>query len=131
MIPDIHNLTLAHDAIAPITDEESYGRAIAALDELLSQVGEDSSHPLGDFVEGLIGRVLAYQDAANHVPPPAADMALRLLLKERGVTQQQLAQATGIDQGHISKLANGKRSFTAHHARTLASFFEVSPTTFL
>ncbi|WP_261665525.1 type II toxin-antitoxin system HigA family antitoxin [Deinococcus sp. Marseille-Q6407] len=122
---------LAHDAIAPITDEESYDRAIMALDALLKEVGEDETHPLADLVEGLIHRVTAYQEAAQHVPPAAPEMQLRLLIQERGVTQQALSEATGIPQGNISNLIHGKRSFTVAHARTLGDYFGVNPGVFL
>jgi len=122
---------LAHDAIAPIDSETQYELALIALDTLLAAVGEDGEHPLADLVEGLIGRVTAYQDRAEHVPPASADMALRLLMKEQGVTQQTLAEATGIDQGQISRLMNGKRPFTADHVRQLAQYFRVEPGVFL
>lgn len=125
----LHNL--AHEAIAPIVTENDYERALAALDDLLAQVGEDNQHPLGDLVEGLVGRVVAYQEAAQHIPPAAPDMELRLLIKENRITQQQLAAATGIGQGQISKLANGKRAFTTNHIRALSAHFEVSADRFL
>lgn len=79
-----------------ISSEAQYILSLAALDTLLAEVGENSEHPLADLVEGLISRVTAYQDAAGHVPPAAADMELRLLMSERHVTQQALAEATGI-----------------------------------
>lgn len=122
---------LAHDAVAPIEDEAQYDRALVVLGALLAEVGEDGDHPLADLVEGLIGRVTAYQAAAGHVPPAAPDMELRLLVKERGLTQQELAAATGIDQGQISRLMTGRRTFTAEHVRRLSSFFGVQAGTFL
>ena len=122
---------LAHDAVAPITDEASYDRALIALDDLLKQVGEDEQHPLGDLLEGLIGRVTAYQIAAQHVPPATGDMQLRLLMDKHQLTQQKLAAATGIAQGNLSKLINGKRPFTAEHARKLGQFFQVEAGVFL
>jgi len=122
---------LAHDAISPVTDETSYDRALVVLSDLLGQVGEDPAHPLSDLVEGLVQRVVAYQETAGHVPPAAADMELRLLMKERDLTQQALAEATGIGQAQISKLAAGKRAFSAEHARRLGTFFGVNPGAFL
>lgn len=71
------------DTIAPIDTEAQYDRALAALDTLLAEVGENTAHPLADLVEGLIQRVTDYQDTAGHVLPAAADMELRLLMSER------------------------------------------------
>lgn len=123
--------SLAPDAISPITDEDSYDRALAVLSELLQQVGEEPEHPLSDLVEGLVGRVTAYQNAAEHVPPASPEMELRLLMKEKGLTQQALAAATGLHQAQISKLASGKRTFSAEHARRLGTYFGVNPAAFL
>ncbi len=122
---------LAHDAIAPIDSEAQYDRALITLDALLAVVGENNRHPLADLVESLIGRVTAYQEAAGHVPPASPDMELRMLMKERGVTQQEVGDATGIGQAQISRLASGKRAFTTDHIRRLAGYFGVQPGTFL
>lgn len=126
-----HLHRLAPDAINPITDEDSHDRALVVLSDLLEQVGEDPAHPLSDLVEGLVGRVMAYQNAAEHVPPAFPEMELRLLMKERGLTQQALAAATGLHQAQISKLASGKRTFSAEHARRLGTYFGVNPAVFL
>ncbi|MFC6593167.1 type II toxin-antitoxin system HigA family antitoxin [Deinococcus lacus] len=122
---------VAHDAVAPLRDQESYGRGLQALDTLLRAVGENESHPLADLAEGLMQRVMAYEAQHHPLPPAAPDMELRLLMKERGVTQQAVAEATGIPQGNLSKLANGKRAFTASHARKLGAYFGVNPSVFL
>lgn len=122
---------VAHDAVAPLKDEASYQRALEALDSLLHAVGEDENHPLGDLTEGLMQRVMAYEAEHHPVPPASPDMELRLLLKENGVTQQAVAAATGIPQGNLSRLASGKRAFTADHARKLGTYFGVNPGVFL
>lgn len=122
---------VAHDAVAPLKDEESYQRALEALDSLLQAIGPDERHPLSDLAEGLMQRVMAYEAQHHPVPPAAPDMELRLLIKERGVTQQAVAEATGIPQGNISKLASGRRAFTAAHARKLGGYFGVNPGVFL
>lgn len=126
-----HLNMVAHDAIAPLRDEASYQRALSALDVLLKEVGEDEQHPLGDLAEGLMHRVMAYEAEHHPIPPAAPDMELRLLMNERSVTQVALAKATGIPQGNISKLASGKRAFTADHARKLGAYFKVNPGVFL
>lgn len=64
---------LAHDAIAPIQNDEDYDRALVMLDQLLEHIGENDQHPLADLLEGLIARVVAYQETAQHVPQPSPD----------------------------------------------------------
>ena len=47
------------------------------------------------------------------------------------MTQSALAEATDIAQAQISRLTNGKRAFTAGHARRLGRYFQVGPEVFL
>ena len=119
------------DLLLPITDDESLMRVTAAVRELSEQIQATTSgpHPLDSLIELASGRIMAYEEA--HWPPAAPDMELRVLLDVHKLTQQQLAEATGIDQGTISKLASGKRSFSADHARKLAAYFGVNAGVFL
>lgn len=126
-----HLQNLAPEAFLPITDEESLIKATATLKALDQEMGEDAEHPLRSLSDQLMGRIMAFEAEQFPIPPAAPDMELRLLLKEHNITQQQLAEATGIHQAQISKLASGKRAFTASHARKLAAYFGVSPAAFL
>lgn len=122
---------LAPEAFLPIASEADLEGATAFLQSLDREIGDTALHPLALLADTLMGRIMAYEAEHYPIPPAAPDMELRLLIKERGVTQQQLAAATGIHQAQISKLAGGKRAFTAEHARALGTFFGVSPAAFL
>ena len=58
-------------------------------------------------------------------------VALRAYRTREGITQQQLAQMTGIPQRHISEIENGKRSIGKERARKIASALNVSDYRFL
>lgn len=122
---------LAPEAFMPIGSEANLISATAFLQSLDREIGERVGHPLAPLADTLMQRIMAYEAEHFPIPPAAADMELRLLMKERSVTQQALAAATGIDQAQISKLASGKRAFSAEHARRLAAFFDVKPGSFL
>jgi HTH-type transcriptional regulator/antitoxin HigA len=47
------------------------------------------------------------------------------------LTQQRLAQATGINQATVSQLLSRKRPFTADHARALAQYFKTEVSHFI
>ena len=51
---------------------------------------------------------------------------LRVLRKERGLTQDQLAEKTNISQTAISNWEAGNRSPSVEYVITLAKFFSVS-----
>lgn len=122
---------LAPEAFMPITSEADLISATAFLKALDQEIGDTVGHPLAELAQTVMERVMAYEAEHYPIPPAAPDMELRLLMKERGVTQQQVAAATGIHQAQVSRLASGRRSFTAEHARALGGFFGVSPAVFL
>lgn len=49
-----------------------------------------------------------------------ADSRLKILRKERKLTQEQIEELTGINQSDYSKLENGKRYFTFEQCKRLA-----------
>lgn len=57
---------------------------------------------------------------------PGGD-ALRDLREEYGLTQDQLAESTGVNQGYISLIERGKRPLTANVAWRVTSKLDVDP----
>ena len=114
-----------------IENDEDLKRATAFLYafDKETRANAENPHPLDPLANALMKRITAYEEA--QLPPAAPDMELRVLLNVNKLTQQQLAEATGINQGMISKLASGKRAFTADHARKLGEYFGVNPGVFL
>jgi HTH-type transcriptional regulator/antitoxin HigA len=126
-----HLQSLAPEAFMPIENDIDLERATAFLKALDAEKGETPGHPLAPLADRLMERIMAYE--AVHFPVPDADgpVMLAFYLQQRGLTQQQLAAATGISQGLISLLLRRQRAFTAHHARTFGAFFQVNPGIFL
>lgn len=124
---------LAPDLFLDIVDDETLQRVIAALEELDGEMTASGlhPHPLDEVANGVMHRVMAYE--AQHFPIPEASGAemLAFMLEQRGLSQHELARATGIPQSTISNLLAGKRDFTAAHARAFASYFGGNPGTFL
>lgn len=130
---NIHELTqtwhamqgVAPDLLIPITDEESLTRATAAVQKLSEEIqaSTDGPHPLDDLVRLVIQRITSYE--AEHYPIPDVDGAdmLEFLIDQFGISQSELARATGIPQSTISNLIKRKREFTAAHARAFAKYF--------
>ena len=51
---------------------------------------------------------------------------LKELRKEKGITQEQLAEETGLTQGALTRYENGLRSPAANAIITLAKYFGVT-----
>ncbi len=47
-------------------------------------------------------------------------VSIRAARLRRGLTQRELAEATGIDQASISRMENGKQAITLEHLRQIA-----------
>jgi HTH-type transcriptional regulator / antitoxin HigA len=126
-----HLHALAPEAFAPIANHDDLRRATAFLISLDHEIGEVPGHALASLANTVMQQIMVYE--AEHFPIGDADGAamLAFYLDCRGLTQQQVARATGISQGILSRLLNRKRQFTADHARTLGAFFKVGPGMFL
>lgn len=116
--------------LRPIENDAHYDELAAFLDALLEQRHEHTQpatlDSLIDYATTLIGDY-----DASHVKLPEAEAkdVLAFLMEERGLKQGDLAHL--IPQSVLSQLLNGKRAFSANHARSLAEYFGVSATVFL
>jgi len=72
-------------------------------------------------------------DASSHLPSDVSAMLLKgdrlikALRKWKGMTQMELAQATGLAQGYLSDLESGRRTGSADTLRLIAEKLGVDP----
>jgi HTH-type transcriptional regulator/antitoxin HigA len=114
--------------LRPIRSERELDRAIERIDELLGRRKLNKSEQ--DYLEVLTDLVEKYEAAAHPMKSvPDADM-LKFLMESRGVTQQELATATGIVNTTLSAVVHGRRRLTREHVGRLAEFFGLTPAVF-
>ena len=115
--------------ILTIRNEADYDRVVAALNELLDEVGADEAHPLYDLLDTLGTVVAAYE--ADHVALPATSgtEVLAYLMAEHDLTQSDLPEVGS--QGVISEILSGKREMNVRQIRLLAKRFSVSLEAFI
>jgi HTH-type transcriptional regulator / antitoxin HigA len=119
---------VAEVPLRPIRSGDDLGRAIAmthrliVLDELTAEE-EDYLHILGDLIHAYEERTLP-----DDVTP--SDM-LRYLLDLRGVSQADVARATGISEATLSHILSGHRPPSRKAIEALAPYFKVDPGVFL
>ena len=114
--------------LRPIRNERELDRAIKRLDELLGRRKLNKSEQ--DYLDVLTDLVEKYEAAAHPMKPVSDADMLRFLMESRGVTQQELAAATGIVNTTLSAVVHGKRRLTRAHVGRLAEFFGLSPAAF-
>lgn len=114
---------------APIASAQQYEDALAAVAELMDELGEDEASPMAGLVELLADRIQKYE-ARMHPWPDTATPAqtLRFLMEQHGMKQSDLSEIGS--QGVVSEILNGKRDLNVRQISRLAEIFHVSPATF-
>lgn len=112
-----------------IRNEAEYHQAVARLNALLDEVGDDEDHPLYEFLDTLGTIIQLYEE--KHYPMPAVSGAevLQYLMEEHQLRQSDLPEIGS--QGVVSEILNGKRELNVRQIRGLAQRFHVSPAVFI
>jgi len=115
--------------IGPLRTEAEYHRAVAVLDEIVDEIGEQESHPLADLAETLALAIAAYEEIHVLVQDISGPVVLRTLMDEHGLSQSNLPEVGS--QGVVSEVLAGKRDLNVRQIARLAERFGVSPLVFL
>jgi HTH-type transcriptional regulator/antitoxin HigA len=112
-----------------LRSEKDYRKAVAILDEILDEIGENEAHPLADLAEALALFIHSYEESRAKIPEAAGQEVLKTLMKEHGLTQSDLPEIGS--QGVISEILSGARELNVRQIRRLAKRFGVSPAVFV
>lgn len=112
-----------------LRSEKDYRKAVAILDEILDEIGQNETHPLADLAEALAVFVHSYEEAHARIPEATGPEVLRLLMEAHGLTQSQLPEIGS--QGVVSEILSGERELNIRQIRRLAKRFAVSPAVFI
>lgn len=116
--------------LRPIRTEAEYEAAGGLMGELL-----DGGHAPGseeeDYLRVLSDLIADYEDEHHEVEPASPGDVLRSLIQEQGITQAELAAATGIAEANISAMLADKRGLGKATRAKLAAYFGVKPSRFV
>lgn len=88
--------------ITSVRTEANYEQAIAILDTLLDEIGDDEDHPLADVLDYLADQVKVYEDEHFPIPASKPHELLRFLMDQYGLKQEDLADCA--PQGHLAEI---------------------------
>ena len=115
--------------IHPIRNEAHYRRMTATLEALLFEAGGNEKHPAMGLMD-VVGDLIAdYEAQHQHTPPATGVQALKFLMTQHGISQNQLPEVGS--QGVVSEILSGKRELNIRQVRSLAQRFGVSADTFV
>jgi HTH-type transcriptional regulator/antitoxin HigA len=111
-------------------NEKEYDAAVAELNRLLDEVGDNTKDARYRLIETLSALVEAYDDQHYEVPDVLGVEMLRYLMEEHNLVQANLAAEVG-SQSVASEILNGKRELNIKQICKLAERFHVAPAVFL
>lgn len=119
----------APDVVYAIRDEREYDAAVARLDALVDEIGDDPKNPRYRLIETLSVLIEAY-DREHHLPPEAtgADV-VQFLMDQHGLSQGGLPEIGS--QGVVSEVLAGRRRLNVRQIEALARRFGVEPGAFI
>lgn len=111
-----------------IKNEQDYRRAVALLDRLLDEVGDNERHPLFGFLEVLGTLIESYESDRVELEAATGKDVLKALMEEHGLTQSDLPEVGS--QGVVSEILHGRRELNARQIKALSNRFGVSAAVF-
>ena len=115
--------------IGPIRDEAHYQRLLELLEALIGETGGNETHPamgLADIVGDLVED---YEREHHQLPEATGIQALRFLMEEHGLTQDNLPEIGS--QTEVSEILSGQQELNIQQVRALAQRFGVATGTFI
>jgi len=113
----------------PIHDKTSYDNAVEIVHAL---AGFKLNRDQDDYLE-LMGKIIEdYERETSPEPVPVKGIeSLKFLLKENGLSADDLGTIIGVDRSIAYRILKGARNLTAEHIKKLSSRFAVSTDLFL
>jgi HTH-type transcriptional regulator/antitoxin HigA len=113
----------------PIRTERAYQKTLRAVDNLMRR--PQLSQAESELLDVLVALVEQYESIQYPTPSNPPDRMLAHLIESKGVSQAEVAAATGISRSTISAVLAGRRGVSREKAAKLAKFFGVSPSVFM
>ena len=112
-----------------LRSEKDYRKAMAILDNIIDEIGQDEVHPLADLAEALALFIHSYEETHAKIREATGPEVLRSLMEAHGLTQSELPEIGS--QGVVSEILSGERELNIRQIRHLAKRFGVSPAVFI
>jgi len=106
-----------------------YDQAVAVLDDILDEIGQQETLPLADLAETLALSIEAYEDTHVAMPDASGPEILRSLMEDHELAQSDMPEIGS--QGVVSEILSGKRDLNVRQIAQLAARFGVSPALFM
>ncbi len=111
-----------------IRDGREYDAAVAQLNDLVDEVGDNSKDPRYRFIDTLSVLIEAYDEGHHKISDASGVELLKFLMEQHGLSQGDLPEVGS--QGVVSEILRGKRELNLRHIRALSRRFHLPAAAF-
>jgi HTH-type transcriptional regulator/antitoxin HigA len=130
-VPEKYLALIRSLPLRPIRSEVELDRATVVMRELTRAGFTRLTAPESDYLFILGNLIEEYENKHHPIKPLKPHEMLAAAIQEKGVTQSEVAQATGIPVSTISELISRKRDFNVSHIKSLCAYFGLGPSAFI
>jgi len=112
-----------------IRNEREYEAAVAQLNDLVDEVGDNPKDPRYRFIDTLSVLIEAYDEEHHQIPDASGVELLKFLMEQHGLSQGDLREVGS--QGVVSEILRGKRELNVRQIQALARRFHLPAGAFL
>ena len=106
-----------------IRNGREYDAAVARLNDLVDEVGDNPRDPRYRFIETLSVLIEAYDEEHHKVPNASGVELLKFLMEQHGLSQGDLPEVGS--QGLVSEILRGKRELNVRQIESLSRRFHL------
>jgi len=106
-----------------IRNGREYDAAVARLNDLVDEVGDNPRDPRYRFIETLSVLIEAYDEEHHKVPNASGVELLKFLMEQHGLSQGDLPEVGS--QGVVSEILRGKRELNVRQIEALSRRFHL------
>jgi HTH-type transcriptional regulator/antitoxin HigA len=106
-----------------IRNRREYDAAVAQLNHLVDEVGDNPKDPRYRFIDTLSVLIEAYDEEHHRLPEASAVEMLKFLMQQHGLSQGDLPEVGS--QGVVSEILRGKRELNVRQIQALAQRFHL------
>ena len=106
-----------------IRNTREYDAAVAQLNSLVDEIGDNPKHPRYRFIDTLSVLIEAYDEENYKIPDATPIELLKFLMEEHGLSQGDLPEVGS--QGVVSEILRGKRELNVRQIQALSRRFHL------
>jgi HTH-type transcriptional regulator / antitoxin HigA len=106
-----------------IRNGREYDAAVARLNDLVDEVGDNPKDPRYRFIDTLSVLIEAYDEEHHKIPDVSGVELLRFLMEQHGLSQGDLPEVGS--QGVVSEILRGKRELNVRQIQAISRRFHL------